>query len=81
MITGTNPSNIQERLCTDLLHLKVQGCVLSFGASHQTSHTTLFDMSEEKMKKKKTLECQFFFLVWYILSSSEESWTKEYSEC
>ena len=38
MITGTNPSNIQERLCTDLLHLKVQGCVLSFGASHQTSH-------------------------------------------
>ncbi len=36
-------------------------------------------MSEEKIKKK--LECQFFSLVGHILSSSEESWTKEYSEC
>ena len=40
--------------------------------------TTLFDMSEEK---KTTLRCHFFFLVGPILSSSEESWTKEYSEC
>ncbi len=33
-------------------------------------------------KIKKIPECQFFFsLVGHILSSSEESWTKEYSEC
>ena len=42
-------------------------------------NSILFDMSEEKIKK--TLECQFFVLDGHILSSSEETWTKEYSEC
>ncbi len=36
-----------------------------------------------KKLKKKTLKSQFFFssLIRHVLSSSEESWTKEYSEC
>ncbi len=42
--------------------------------------STLYGMSEEKNKKKKP-QCQFFFLIWHILSSLKESWTKEYSEC
>ena len=40
---------------------------------------TLFAMSEEKIKK--THPNTSFFLVGHIFSSSEESWTKEYSEC
>ena len=45
-------------------------------------NSTLFGMSEEKIKK--THKCQLFFffcLVGHIFSPSEELWTKEYSEC
>ncbi len=40
---------------------------------------TLFGMSEEKIRK--TLKCQFFFLIGDNFGFSEESWIKEYSEC
>ena len=46
---------------TDLLHLNLQGCVLSFGASHQTSHI-LLEISLAKYHMNTILKQMDFFL-------------------